>query len=182
MSGNAFALLGCCAEDPATWNDLALVWARYKFHPENTEFADALPVRETTIDDAAFGRHEMVVYFDACREIIADGWRWLLERRERLEADQLNEEFATVMHDLLKSWLASPFKGGPTAESIIRSDRLRLPLYSTGADQSDIDLLNNAFRTYRTAESLQAVQSAADAFKQALNELADRHQFLVSRE
>lgn len=481
---DAFALLGCCAEDPATWNDVALVWARYNFHPENTEFADALPVRETTIDDvidalnaasgwfaadlvsrrvctggdfpqlrlrgtpsnydeegppetaivlppwwelhqsekareingprttpltiprphrdviwgsamtdffarrmleivrsgvewigedwqgnpwgkyehtltvhrdwlmtprddlngatprdcihggadwidsladgqhfrvdegdepvpvptelsthehAAFGRHEMVIYFDACREVIADGWRWLLERRERLKAGQLNDEFATVMHDLLKSWLASPFEDGPTAESIIRSDRLRVPLYSTGADhiidcdcpicdmmasgifgpsfchydghsleidddfafsmldileqweekqreeakmraeieadiarrkeagitaeeefqsvwnsthladdgipgdtgghlstaflvaelvgalkhegadQSKIDLLNNAFRTYRTAESPQDVQSAADAFKQTLDELADRHEFLVSR-
>ena len=288
-----------CIHGGADWIDSLADGQQFRVH----EGDEPVPVSTelSTFEDAAFGRHEMVLYFDACRETIADGWRWLLERRERLEAVQLNEEFATVMHDLLKSWLASPFEGGPTAESIIRSDRLRVPLYSTsadhiidcdcpicdmlasgmfgpsfchydghsleldddfafsmhdtreqweeqqredaqmherieadiarrkeagitaeeefqsvwkstyladdgipgdtgghlsiaflvaelvgalkqeGADQSDIDILNNAFRTHRTADSLQAVQSAADAFKETLNELADCHEFLVSR-
>ncbi|MBI2479606.1 MAG: hypothetical protein HYV60_13530 [Planctomycetia bacterium] len=49
---DALALQGCAAEDPANWDDVAMVWQRYKFHPENTEFADGLPIRLGSLDAA----------------------------------------------------------------------------------------------------------------------------------
>ena len=49
---DALALQGCSAEDPATWDDVALIWPRYKFHPENAEFADGLPIRLVSLTEA----------------------------------------------------------------------------------------------------------------------------------
>ena len=49
---NATALLGCVADDPACWDDLALLWPRYVFHPENAEFFDGLPARLVGLDTA----------------------------------------------------------------------------------------------------------------------------------
>jgi hypothetical protein len=49
---DALVLQACSAEDPATWDDVAMVWPRYKFHPENTEFVDGLPLRQTGLSDA----------------------------------------------------------------------------------------------------------------------------------
>ncbi len=49
---DALALQGCSAEDPATWEDVALIWPRYKFDPENAEFADGLPIRLVSLTEA----------------------------------------------------------------------------------------------------------------------------------
>jgi hypothetical protein len=288
-----------CIHGGINWISSLAEGQEFRVHEGN----EPVPVSTelSTFEYAAFGRHEMVMYFDACRDTIGLGWLWLIERQDRLNNAQLIHEFPVVMQDLLKAWLASPFEGGPTAESIIQSDRLRVPLYSTGAshiidcdcpicemmasdmfgpsfrsydgymlemdndfafsmfdtleeweqeqrdyaelsakidadiarrkelgindsdefqsawkttyvadgiipgdrgghlstaffvaelvstlkqegvDQSDVDLLNAAFRTYRTADSPESAQSATDAFKQTLNDLAKRHEFLVSR-
>lgn len=311
---DAFALLGCAAEDPANWNDVAMVWQRYKFHPENTEFADGLPIRPTSLDEAinsldgaaawfaldllqrrvltggefpllrlrgtpidedgpmtettvlppwwellqqvdpvllrseredsldipdprrdvlwspamtsffaermltairdgkqwigenwegkpcgsyaatvevhrdwlmtpredlgggiprdclhggmdwidnladgqsfrvyqgedpvpiptelstyetaVMGRHEVVLYFDACRETISDGWLWLLDDKRRIDGSDATRKLAEAMDEFLALWLASPFEGGPSPAEIIRCDRIRIPLVEDGA-------------------------------------------------
>ncbi len=95
---------------------------------------DPLPLSTdlSTYADAAFGRHEMVLYFDACRETIAAGWRWLIDDQNRIAEPQVEQRLAEAMDDFLAHWLESPFEGGPPPAEVIRCDRLRIPLVSRG--------------------------------------------------
>lgn len=318
---DALALQGCAAEDPATWDDVAIVWPRYKFHPENTEFADGFPIRETSLDDAitlladapawfvldliqrrvftgghfpllrlrhtpinedgplthitvlppwwellqhvapdticslrstplvipnprrdllwgsaltrcfaermlsliqsgeewigtdwkdrpcgrrdltlsvhrdwlmtphaelnggiprdclhigkdwisdladgqtfrvyqneapvpisvelstfesaAMGRHEVVLYFDACREMIDAGWLWLLEDQRRIEGADAWQKLAKAMDEFLADWRMSPFEGGESPEEVIHCERIRIPLvHERGSQMIDCD-------------------------------------------
>ena len=112
------------------------------------------------------------------------------KRRAEIEADiarrkeagiTAEEEFQSVWNSTYLADDGIPGDTGGHLGTAFLVAELVGALQQEGADQADVDVLNNAFRTYRTAESPQAVQSAADAFKQTLNELADRHEYLVSR-
>ena len=41
---DALALHACVADDPANWDDLVLLWSRGKYHEENAEFLESLPI------------------------------------------------------------------------------------------------------------------------------------------
>ncbi len=313
---DASALRGCCAEDPANWNDIALIWPRYKYHPENTEFADGLPFREMSLDqaiialtdvdswyaidlvgrrlftggqlprlhvrgtpaaedaevtvlppwwelhqhvdalalrsertvpatipnphrdvlwgtamtrffaeqmilairdgkqwigktwegmpcghydltvavhrdwlmtprqelgggiprdalhggkdwianladgqcfrvyqgedpvplstdlstyaNASMGRHEVILYFEACRATIDAGWLWLINDKRRIEMPRAEQELAAVLDGFLASWLNSSFEEGRPPAEVIRCDRIRIPLVSHG-DEHIVD-------------------------------------------
>jgi len=87
-----------------------------------------------TYESAPFGRHEVILYFDACRDTIGTGWQWLLADRTRVDDPQAEQNLAEAMSQFLKSWLISPFEGGRPPQEIIRCDRLRIPLVSNGDD------------------------------------------------
>ena len=68
---DAFALFACIADDPRSWDDLAILWPRGKFDAENTEFIDALPCK--MIDIGELPSTERLA--DVSRTLEnADGW------------------------------------------------------------------------------------------------------------
>ncbi|MEQ9410703.1 MAG: hypothetical protein RIK87_23535 [Fuerstiella sp.] len=260
-----------------------------------------IPTELSTFENAAMGSNEVITYFDACRETLHAGWRWLLADRTRLDQPQVAGRLSAAMNDFLGEWLVTPAEDGIQPQEVIRCDRLRIPLVSDGsehvidcdcpicemmgsdlfgpaitrlddwmldaeaefafsrhatreaweegqrewgmmdaefaadtephtepeddkdqdfdsvwssvyvadedipgdtgghlkmaflladlvgslkadnADQSDVDQLNAAFRAYRTASSPDEIASTAESFRQSLEELATKHDSLVSR-
>ncbi len=98
-----------------------------------------IPMELSTLESAAMGRHEVVLYFDACRETIGAGWLWLLEDQKRIEVPDASLHLAKAMDAFLADWRMSPFEGGASPEEIIRCERIRIPLVSTGSHIIDCD-------------------------------------------
>lgn len=87
----------------------------------------------STYPQAAMGRHEVILYFEACRETIDAGWSWLLEDEGRIDDPEAARNLAGAMRRFLAQWLESPFEEGETPAEIVRCDRTRIPLISDGA-------------------------------------------------
>ena len=98
-----------------------------------------IPVELSTFESAAMGRHEVVLYFDACRETIDAGWMWLIEDEKRIEGADASQKLAKAMEEFLADWRMSPFEDGESPEEIIRCERIRIPLVSTGSHMIDCD-------------------------------------------
>ena len=100
-----------------------------------------VPVAEelSTFDSAAMGRHEVILYFDACRETIRAGWLWLLDDETRIQSHDASKQLARTMQDVLSRWRVSPFEGGESPEEIIRCERVRIPMVSAGGPMIDCD-------------------------------------------
>ncbi len=98
-----------------------------------------IPVELSTFESAAMGRHEVILYFDACRETIEAGWMWLLEDQKRIKGPDALQNLAKAMEDILADWRMSPFEDGESPEEIIRCERIRIPLVSTGGHMIDCD-------------------------------------------
>ncbi len=98
-----------------------------------------IPVELSTFESAAMGLHEVVLYFDACRETIQAGWLWLLEDQQRIARPDASQALAKAMEEFLAKWRMSPFEGEESPEEIIRCERIRIPLVSTGGHMIDCD-------------------------------------------
>ncbi len=98
-----------------------------------------IPVELSTFESAAMGRHEVILYFDACRETIEAGWFWLLEDQQRIEGPDALQKLTKAMEEFLADWRMSPFEDGESPEEIIRCERTRIPLVSTGGHMIDCD-------------------------------------------
>ncbi len=94
-----------------------------------------IPITEqfSGFEAAPMGLHEVVMYFDACRETISFGWSWLLEDHRWKNSNEGTSQLAQAMSDFLTIWRGSPFEGVETPDEIIRQERLRIPLI----EQSD---------------------------------------------
>jgi hypothetical protein len=71
------------------------------------------------------GRDEVVIYFDLCREVIAEAWR-VISTTPDVDETSLTD----ALHEHTKSWLKSgTIDGDPTPPAaIIESERRRMPL------------------------------------------------------
>jgi hypothetical protein len=71
------------------------------------------------------GRDEVVIYFDLCREVIAEAWRGILAAPDSDEA-----RLTDALHEHAKGWLkGGSIDGDPTPPAaIIESERRRTPL------------------------------------------------------
>ena len=100
-----------------------------------------VPISEdlSTFKSAAMGLHEVVLYFDACRETIQAGWLWLLEDESRIKRLDASKQLAKAMEDFLASWRVSPFEGEESPKEIIRCERVRIPMVSIGGPMVDCD-------------------------------------------
>ncbi len=98
-----------------------------------------VPEQLSTFASAAMGRHEVVLYFNACRETIDAGWLWLLEDPSRIETPDALQQLAMFMDEFLAGWRMSPFEDGESPEEIIRCERFRIPLVSDGSHMIDCD-------------------------------------------
>jgi hypothetical protein len=100
-----------------------------------------VPISEelSNFESAAMGRHEVIMYFEACREALAAGWSWLLEDPGRLENDRIVENLASAMEEFVAEWLSDSFEGGESPDQIIQHERLRIPLISRGGHLIDCD-------------------------------------------
>lgn len=88
-------------------------------------------------DNAPMGRNEVCLYFDLCRELIDDGWQWLVDQDEKLtgmdrreRAMRLAERLKRVQHD----WLRAPFEGGSPPLASIQAERDRIPQTAGAAE------------------------------------------------
>jgi hypothetical protein len=94
----------------------------------------------STFESAAMGRHEVILYFDACRETIDAGWLWLLQDQNRLEGADALQKLAKAMEEFLTDWRMSPFEGGESPDEVIHCERIRIPLvHERGSHMIDCD-------------------------------------------
>lgn len=98
-----------------------------------------IPKDISTFESAAMGRHEVVLYFDACRETIQSGWLWLLDDQSRIKSLDASMKLARAMEDFLSRWRLNPFEGEESPDEIIRCERVRIPLISAGSPMIDCD-------------------------------------------
>ena len=91
-----------------------------------------IPTGLSTYETAAMGRHEVILYFDACRDTIEAGWHWLIDDQSRIDDPAALRNLAAAMDGFLAAWLVRPFEGGRPPKEIIRCDRIRIPLVESG--------------------------------------------------
>lgn len=91
-----------------------------------------IPTGLSTYETAAMGRHEVVLYFEACRETLGAGWQWLINDQSRLDDPEVKRKLMAAMKEYLAHWLESPFEDGRPPAEVIRCDRIRIPLVSDG--------------------------------------------------
>ena len=133
-------------------------------------------------DEFAFSTH-------ATREAWEAQQREWAEMNARIEADRkLREEQSGEDSEFSSVW-----RGGSVSDDGIPGDTLGHlgmaflvanlvgSLKDCEAEQADVDALNAAFREYRTATLPNKIVSAAEIFKQKLEQLAAKHDNLVSR-
>ena len=93
----------------------------------------------STYARAPMGRHEVILYFDGCRETIDAGWRWLMQDPDRIEEHDVERQLASAMDDFLADWLGESSEDGLSPAEVIQCDRLRVPLVEGGDHMSDCD-------------------------------------------
>jgi len=98
-----------------------------------------IPEQLSTFASAAMGRHEVILYFNACRETIEAGWLWLMEDPARIDIPDAELLLAKSMEEFLDEWRMNSFEGDESPEEVIRCERLRIPLVSTGSHMIDCD-------------------------------------------
>lgn len=97
------------------------------------------PTELSNFESAPMGFHEVLLYFEACRDTIAAGWRWLLEDQDRLSESTVEEHLSEMLFAYLQDWLSRSFEGGAPANEIIWHERIRIPLVSTSNHIIDCD-------------------------------------------
>ena len=199
---DALALQGCSAEDPATWKDVALFWPRYKFDPENAEFADGLPIRLVSLTEAGRLLADAPAWFVLDlngRRVLTGGQFPLLRLRHTPSGEGDKTTHITVippwweLEDDAEDPFDSPWKSTFIGEENIPGDNyghLRTAfqvaelvgwLKMAKADQSEVDMLNAAFRDYRMACLPSQRIPSAESFKNVLEQLAAKYQELTGR-
>ncbi len=93
----------------------------------------------STYARAPMGLHEVILYFEACRETIDAGWRWLIEDPDRIDQPDVERQLACELDDFLEGWLRTPAEDGLSPAEVIRCDRQRIPLVSDGDHSGDCD-------------------------------------------
>ncbi len=92
----------------------------------------AAPVDVINYESAPFGLEELVIYYNLCRELIEQGWRWLQRNLPgspaqasslALAVNQLN----LFLRETQQQWLSQPFEGGSSPSFIIECSRRRVP-------------------------------------------------------
>lgn len=90
----------------------------------------AIPRDLSRYDDAPMGRSEVCLYFDACREMIEDGWQWLVDHDDAItgvDSQTAVRRLAGVLNTIQHEWMRAPFEGGSPPVAIIQSERDRVP-------------------------------------------------------
>ncbi len=114
-----------------TWID-HLCWAQQLRIPDQGAMV-ALPTTHSSYETAPFGREELVMYFDLCRELIPAGWAWC---RQHLQDQQprVKDEHCLQLVNFLQSvkdqWMESPFEDGSPPRFIIECNRRRVIMAS----------------------------------------------------
>lgn len=103
---------------------------RFRIHDDESPVPVSTEL--SSFDTAPFGPHEIVLYFDACRETIASGWRWLMDNPARVNQANVESDLACVMEAFLATWLQTPLEAGPNPAEVIRQERLRIPFIEDG--------------------------------------------------
>ncbi len=93
-----------------------------------------VPMELSTYETAPIGRHEMILYFEACRETISAGWQWLIDNPSRIEDAQATPKLAAALDSFLERWLNHSFEGSLPPAEVIRCDRVRIPLVDNGGE------------------------------------------------
>jgi hypothetical protein len=97
-----------------------------------------ISVELSTFESAPMGRHEVIIYFEACREALAAGWRWLIADPKRCNRPRAEIALARAMDKALQLWLQRPTEGGASPIDAILCERLRVPLIDP-PEQHELD-------------------------------------------
>ena len=80
-----------------------------------------------TYKNGPFGREEICLYFDCCREMISKGWAWLEKKKQRLSQETGLTDLAVFLGNVRDVWLRRPFEMEIAPRKIIQVERLRIP-------------------------------------------------------
>jgi hypothetical protein len=88
----------------------------------------ALPTSLTGYAEAPLGSEEVIIYFDLCRELIEQGWRWCLEQADKFgDRPARQQALASHLREVKQQWLNSSYEGGSPPRFIIECSRRRVP-------------------------------------------------------
>lgn len=127
-----------CLHRGPSWIDDVVSGQEFRVH--QGEEPIPISIELTTYADAPMGSHEILMYFDACRDSILAAGQWLIRDPQRIRSDaaagdeRLAAQLGELMWEFLQDWLTLPFEGGRPAEEIIRCERLRIPLVARAED------------------------------------------------
>ena len=133
------------------WID-SLVWGVQLRFMQGGGRIVAAPKSTVGYQHGPFGREELAIYFDLCRELINSGWFWCREQfelgegtptdddsRDSYSADSkrqlaetkdltsMTEQLASFFRDVKENWLQSSFEGGSPPAFIVECSRRRVP-------------------------------------------------------
>jgi hypothetical protein len=77
-------------------------------------------------DDAPFGLHEVIMYFDACRGLLTSAWHLTAPRLSHQRCADASV-LASQLRGRLVTWLLSVNADGEIPAEVIRDERLRIP-------------------------------------------------------
>lgn len=92
----------------------------------------AAPMDVINYESAPVGLEELVIYYNLCRELIEQGWRWLQRNLPgspaqassiALAVNQLN----LFLRETQQQWFSQPFEGGSSPNFIVECSRRRVP-------------------------------------------------------
>lgn len=95
-----------------------------------------LPREFSGYETAPMGSHEVILYFEACRTLLASGWFWLIQNPQYQSAADLELRLKETMKEVLLTWLNTAQEDGLSPAEIIQIERERMPLIAP-EDQHD---------------------------------------------
>lgn len=113
-----------CLHGGVDWLEKVIEGQSLKIH-RKTDPAP-VPCELDSSHGAPFGRGELCLYFDACREMIQAGWRWLFDNPARTSEPACLVILTEVLQQTLERWLDEPAEDGLSPASIIRVERQRI--------------------------------------------------------
>lgn len=114
-----------CIHEHLEWSHALAEWQYGWDRP--SRFDRMIPDCLTSHQQAPWGRHEAIMYFEATRELLDYAMDWI-NTPDATEAVQIQPQLVEAMEAHLNQWLHESFEDGPCPSSIIERERGRVPL------------------------------------------------------
>lgn len=97
-----------------------------------------LPMDFSGYKGAPFGKQEIIIYFDANRELLEYGFQWMIKNISSRKSKTFESSLNEALHKRLKRWLSDLDEGNLTPALVIQFERQRVPLMEMEVTHPDV--------------------------------------------